>query len=247
MTRVNRRRFLTTAGAGVGALAIGTARVAAGQRGGAGAADIVVVGAGAFGGWTALYLREMGHRVTLVDQYGPGNARATSGGESRQIRAVYGEREIYTKWVLQAFDRWQAREAEWGQKLFFRTGQLSLATEWTKELTETRKVFDRLGVTYDVLTRDDLVRRYPQMNARDIQVAMSTPSTGVLKAREGCVAVAQAFEKKGGRLVTAKVELGTRAGGALQDVALSTGQRVSAQTFVFACGPWLPKVFPAVM
>jgi glycine/D-amino acid oxidase-like deaminating enzyme len=61
------------------------------------------------------------------------------------------------------------------------------------------------------------------------------------------VAVAQAFEKKGGRFVTAKVELGTRTGGSLQDVALSTGQRVSAQTFVFACGPWLPKVFPAVM
>jgi sarcosine oxidase len=88
----------------------------------------------------------MGHSVTLIDQYGPGNARATSGGESRQIRAVYGEREIYTRWVLQAFDRWQAREAEWGKKLFYRTGQLSLAPQWTKELLETRKVFDRLGV-----------------------------------------------------------------------------------------------------
>jgi sarcosine oxidase len=247
MTRVNRRRFLTAAGSGVGALAIGTGRLTAGQRGASAATDVVVVGAGAFGGWTALYLREMGHTVTLIDQYGPGNSRATSGGESRQIRAVYGEREIYTKWVLQAVDRWQAREAEWGKKLFYRTGQLSLATEWTKELIETRKVFDRLGVKYALLNRDDLVRQYPQMNARDLQVAMSTPSTGVLKAREGCVAVAQAFEKKGGRFVTAKVELGTRAGGALQDVALSTGTRVSAQTFVFACGPWLPKVFPAVM
>jgi sarcosine oxidase len=247
MTRVNRRRFLTTAGGGVGALAIGAGRLAAGQRGATGGAEVVVVGAGAFGGWTALYLREMGHSVTLIDQYGPGNSRATSGGESRQIRAVYGERDIYTKWVLQAFDRWQAREAEWGKKLFYRTGQLSLATDWTKELTETRKVFDRLGVKYDVLNHDDLARQYPQMNTRGIEVAMSTPSTGVLKAREGCVAVAQAFEKKGGRFVTAKVELGTRSGNTLQDVALSTGTRVPAQTFVFACGPWLPKVFPAVM
>ena len=160
---------------------------------------------------------------------------------------MYGEREIYTKWVLQAFDRWQAREAEWGKTLFFRTGQLSLATGWTNELTETRKVFDRLGVRYDVLTHDDLARQYPQMNTNGIDVAMYTPSTGVLKAREGCVAVAQAFERKGGRFVTARVELGTREAGALQDVALSTGQRVSAQTFVFACGPWLPKVFPSVM
>jgi len=242
MTRVDRRRFLAAAGGSVGALAIGGKQTLAGQRAAtATAAEIVVVGAGAFGGWTALYLREMGHSVTLIDQYGPGNARATSGGESRQIRAVYGEREIYTRWVLQAFDRWQAREAEWGKKLFYRTGQLSLAPQWTKEL------LDRLGVKYDIVKPDDLARQYPQMNTRGIEAAMSTPSTGVLKAREGCVAVAQAFEKKGGRFVTAKVELGTRAGNALQDVALSTGRRVPAQSFVFACGPWLPKVFPSVM
>jgi glycine/D-amino acid oxidase-like deaminating enzyme len=248
MTPLNRRRFLKAAGSGVGALALGPDQLFAGQGSNANAnAEVVVIGAGAFGGWTALYLREMGYTVTLIDQYGPGNSRATSGGETRQIRAVYGEREIYTRWVLEAFDRWLARETEWNRKLFFRTGQLSLAREWTKELTDTRKVFDRLGVKYDIVKHDDLVRKYPQMNMQSVDFAMYTPSTGVLKAREGCVAVAQAFEKKGGRFVTAKVELGTHAGGALRDVALSTGQRVSAQTFVFACGPWLPKVFPSVM
>lgn len=247
MTRVNRRGFLKSAG-GIGAVAAATGRMSASPQAPANAAsEVVVVGAGAFGGWTALYLREMGFRVTLIDQYGPGNSRATSGGESRQIRAVYGERELYTRWVLDAFDRWQTREAEWGRKLFYRTGQLSMARDWTTELTETKKTFDRLGVPYESLGRDDLLRRFPQMNMRDVEVAMYTPSTGVLKAREGCVAVAQAFEKKGGTFVTAKAELGRRAGGALQDVVLSTGARASAQVFVFACGPWLPKVFPTVM
>src|SRR6476619_3020018 len=176
MTPFNRRRFLKTAGGGVGALAAASLGAGlSGEQQPPANTEVVVVGAGAFGGWTALYLREMGHSVTLIDQYGPGNSRATSGGESRQIRAVYGEREIYTRWVLQAFDRWQAREAEWGKKLFYRTGQLSLATEWTKELTETRKVFDRLGVKYDVLTHDDLARQFPQMTMRGIEVALSTP------------------------------------------------------------------------
>ena len=248
MTPFNRRRFLKAAGAGVGTLALGPNRLFAGQQTVSNTtAEVVVVGAGAFGGWTALYLREMGHAVTMVDQYGPGNSRATSGGESRQIRAGYGEREIYTRWVLQAFERWKAREAEWGKKLFFETGQLSLAREWTKDLTDTRKVFDKLGVKYDVVQHDDLLRRYPQMNMQNVDFAMHTPSTGVLKAREGCVAVAQAFEKKGGRFLIANVDLGRSSGSTLQDVVLSTGQRVAAQTFVFACGPWLPKVFPAVM
>ena len=242
---MNRRRFLTAASAGVGTLALGAGRLLASQ--GSRTTEIVVVGAGAFGGWTALYLREQGFTVTLVDQYGPGNSRATSGGESRQIRAGYGERELYTRWVLQAFDRWKAREDEWGKTLLFRTGQISLAREWTRELTSTRKVFDKLGVKYEMVKHDDLARRYPQMNTTSVDFGMYVPSTGVLKAREGCVAVAQAFEKKGGRFLTAKVELGTRAGGVLQDVALSTRQTIAAQTFVFACGPWLPKVFPSVM
>ena len=146
MTPLNRRRFLQAAGSGMGALTLGARRLAADQSSAANAGtEIVVIGAGAFGGWTALYLREMGYTVTLIDQYGPGNARATSGGESRQIRAVYGEREVYTRWVLQALDRWKAREAEWGKRILYQTGQLSLANEWTKELTETRKVFEKIG------------------------------------------------------------------------------------------------------
>src|SRR5262249_5461634 len=121
------------------------------------------------------------------------------------------------------------------------------ARQWSRDLTETRKVFDTLGVKYEVVKHDDLTRRYPQMNTASVDFGMYVPSTGVLKAREGCVAVAQAFEKKGGRFITAKVELGRRAGGQLQDVALSTQQTLAAQAFVFACGPWLPKAFPSVM
>ena len=87
MTPVNRRKFLKTASGGVGAVAFGDRLLARRQIGANRNTEIVVVGAGAFGGWTALYLREMGFTVTLIDQYGPGNSRATSGGESRQIRA----------------------------------------------------------------------------------------------------------------------------------------------------------------
>jgi glycine/D-amino acid oxidase-like deaminating enzyme len=200
LTPLDRRTFLKAAGGGVGALALaGETAIAATsapqparQPVGPGNSEIVVVGAGAFGGWTALYLREMGFTVTLVDQYGPGNSRATSGGESRQIRAGYGERELYTRWVLQAFERWRTREAEWGRRLLFQTGQLSLARAWTKDLTDTRKVFDKLGVNYEVIEHDDLARRYPQITIENIDFAMYTPGTGVLKAREGSVAVAQA-------------------------------------------------------
>ena len=71
MSRWNRRRFLKTASAGVGTLALGADSLLAGQPVTNANPEIVVVGAGAFGGWTALYLREMGFAVTMIDQYGP--------------------------------------------------------------------------------------------------------------------------------------------------------------------------------
>ena len=99
-----------------------------------------MVGAGAFGGWTALHLREIGASVTLLDAYGPGNSRASSGGETRQIRAGYEDREMYTRWVLKAFDAWKARQEEFGRRLFYETGRLLLAPDWNESLKTTKTV-----------------------------------------------------------------------------------------------------------
>lgn len=255
MWPMNRRRFLRSAAAGVGTLALPRAQAPArasgvqarfgqGRRPGA---DVVVVGAGAFGGWTALYLREMGVDVTMVDAYGAGNARASSGGETRQIRAAYGNQEYYSRWVVEAFARWKKRQAEWGRTIFFETGQVSFVPELTPALRETQAILDRLKVKTEVLGREELVRRFPQVNAEGMNYGIYTPGTGVLKAREGCQAVADAFQKAGGRFTIARASLGTQAGGKLQDVTLSNGQTIAAQSYVFAVGPWLPKVFPDVM
>jgi glycine/D-amino acid oxidase-like deaminating enzyme len=225
---VRRRTFLKLAG---------SSAVAASYRVSAQASpDVVVIGAGAFGGWTALCLRELGASVTLLDAYGPGNSRASSGGETRQIRAGYEDRELYTRWVLTAFERWKAREQEWGRRLFYETGRLLLAPEWTESLKVTKAVLDKTGVPNEALSHDELARRYPQMNATGVGVALLEPTTGVLK-----------FHRKGGRFRIAHARPGKRMGGRLADVALSDGSSLAGSSFVFACGPWLPKVFPELM
>jgi glycine/D-amino acid oxidase-like deaminating enzyme len=61
---------------------------------------IAVIGAGAFGGWTALSLLRKGAIVTLVDAWGPGNSRASSGGETRVIRATYGSKRQYVQMAV---------------------------------------------------------------------------------------------------------------------------------------------------
>lgn len=158
---VDRRTFLKVAGAGAvlgstGELH-GTPAAAPTRAPGVhqGSPDVVVVGAGAFGGWTALYLRQMGANVTLVDAYGPGNVRATSGDETRGVRTAYGDREQWTRWASEAVRRWKRFDEEWGTqlgvKLYFPTGDIILREEDEPFLEQTRATWDRVGVEYEVL------------------------------------------------------------------------------------------------
>jgi len=100
-------------------------------------ADFVVVGAGVFGVWTAHFLRRKGHTVTLVDAYGAGNNRSSSGDESRIIRMGYGGDRLYTRWAARSLQLWQELFLATGQTLFIKTGVLWLGTDadvYTQEL-----------------------------------------------------------------------------------------------------------------
>ena len=99
-----RRQFLASLAAAPLLARLGSIRPASSPRR---KDHIVVVGAGAFGGWTALALLRAGHRVTLLDAWGAGHARASSGGETRVIRAVYNGEPAYTRMVHRALELWR--------------------------------------------------------------------------------------------------------------------------------------------
>ena len=107
--------------------------------------SVVVVGAGAFGGWTALYLLRNGAKVTLVDAWGPGNSRASSGGETRIIRATYGAMQLYSQMATDALRLWQENERRWQRKLFFHTGVLWMAGANDAFEQESVKVLKQVG------------------------------------------------------------------------------------------------------
>src|SRR5690606_14682769 len=117
---MDRRKFIKVAGVQTGALLAGAGCTtpaassalpsAPGPRGAS--PEIVVIGGGAFGGWTAYHLQRLGHQVTLVDLYGPGNSRATSGDETRGIRTGYGENILWSRWAKEAIERWRAWDQE---------------------------------------------------------------------------------------------------------------------------------------
>lgn len=244
---MERRTFLKLAGAAAaGASANAVAANLPWQRT-AKPADVVVIGAGAFGGWTALRLREMGHSVTLVDAYGPGNARATSGDETRQIRIGYGGREVYSRWVMRGMDLWREREREFGRTLLSNAGRLQLATEFNAGLRASRDVFSRLKVDHEVMTAADMRRRWPQLEPGEMSAGLYEPGAMIVRAHQACVTVAEAASRKGVQLVAGRAQPDRPSGNALAQLALQGGGSVSGATYVFACGPWLPRLFPDLL
>ncbi len=207
---------------------------------------VAVVGAGAFGAWTALHLVEAGVKVTLLDAYGPGNPRATSGDETRQIRAGYGPREMYSLWAIRAMERWQQRQHEFGRALFHPIGRLQMAASATKDMDGTQQVLTKLRVPFEMLTPEEIHKRWPQVRPEGVGVGLYEPGAAILMAREAIYAVAEQFRKRGGTLTIARAEPGTGAG-RLDNLRLQDGSALNADTFVFACGPWLRKLFPDLL
>jgi sarcosine oxidase len=208
--------------------------------------DVAVIGAGVFGAWTAWTLAKRGRRVILLDAYGPANARASSGGESRIIRMGYGADEIYTAWSKFSLTKWKELFAQTGQPLFHETGVLWLAGREDARLLRTKTMLLRSGVHFEPLDRATLAKRYSQINLEDVSLGILEPQSGVLMARRAVNAVVTEAVKLGAEYELAVAGV-PRKSGSVSSILTSTGESVSAGTFVYACGPWLGKVFPEIL
>jgi monomeric sarcosine oxidase len=207
---------------------------------------VVVVGAGAFGGWTALHLRRRGAAVTLVDAWGPGNARASSGGETRVIRATYGTRAIYTRMAVRAMRLWAEHDARWGRGFFRKTGALWMFGSDDSFGRASAKALEANGLPCETLTPSEAAKRFPQIAFDDVTSVLWEPEAGYLFARRACEHVVERFVAEGGSFRRTAVDIPVRADGALKRLRTSAGE-IEADVFVLAGGPWLPAILPDVL
>ena len=210
------------------------------------AADVVVVGAGVMGAWTALRARESGRSTILVDAYGAGHARATSGDEHRIIRASHGADELYTRWSRDALAAWIEAGARWGEQLFVQAGALWFGRRADGFEAASIETLGRLGIPVERLDAAGVRARWPQVGIEDEEFAVFEPEAGLLMARRAVQATVRALVGAGGRFELASVRPGATDGDRLLDVVAGDGARTAGEAFVFACGPWLPRLFPDV-
>jgi sarcosine oxidase len=206
---------------------------------------VAVFGAGAFGVWTALELVRRGASVTLVDAWGPGNARASSGGRTRVIRATYGSHAVYTRMAAHALRRWQEYDSRWNAGLLRQTGALWLLGADTSFGDASETTLEKEGIPLQEIDLSDAVRRFPQIAFGGISRVLFEPDAGYLFASRACAHVTARVAAEGGLYRQAAAlspaivdERGAR---------LADGSSLDADLFVFACGPWLGALFPDVL
>lgn len=210
---------------------------------------IAVIGAGAFGGWTALHLLERGARVTLLDTWGPGNSRASSGGETRIMRCTYGPDQPYTEMAARALKLWAKYEKKWKRQFLHRVGVLWMASSRDDSYERaSTEVLRAAGINHQELTPAQMRKRWSQINFKEVDWGIFEPDSGYLDARDSCQTVVDAFIAQGGeyrQFEVSRTGLGTSLANGL--VIADPRSRLTADVYVFACGPWLGKLFPTII
>lgn len=244
---LTRRRF-------VQGLAIAPVAASSALRAAPRAARVAVVGAGAFGGWTAWHLLRQGVEVVLVDAWGPGNPRASSGGETRVIRAIYGPDRVYSEMVRRAFELWDELDRELAgrrsggsaEPLYVPAGALWMIPEGGDDgyVSAALPILAELGFPVEEPTLAEGRRRWPQIDFAGVGKLYLEERAGALAARRACLAVRDRAVAAGALYRTAWAEPGEIAGGRMASLRLGDGSLLAADAFVFACGPWLGRLFP---
>ena len=200
----------------------------------------VVAGAGVFGASLAHRLTRAGWDVTIVDPYPPGHVRAASGHETRLIRFAHGADRWYVRSARRARELWRELEDESGRSLLVECGIAWFARRDDGWEAQSEEALRTEGVPVSRLTLDEAAVLFPSFDGDGLSFVLYEPEAGVLRAREAVRALMDVTVAAGARLVAGVA----RPEGAGLRV---NGERLEADRVVWACGAWLPSLFPELV
>lgn len=189
----------------------------------------VVVGAGVFGASTARALARRRWDVTLVEQYMPGTVRSASGGDTRLLRAAHGSVDWYAELAMRARRQWLELQEEHEVRIWEPVGVAWFAQRQDGFEATSRDALARLGINHEWLTPDDARDLFPSLGIDDLEAVLYEPDAGVLHARRATQLLVEDAEQLGVTLETAKA---------------TPADAPQADVVVWACGAWLPALFP---
>ena len=187
----------------------------------------------------------------MLDAWGPGNSRASSGGETRIMRGTYGPDQPYTETAARALRLWQKYERRWKKQFLHCSGVLWMVSNRDEAYERgSLEPLREAGIKFQQLSTPQMKKRWPQVNFEDVRWGIFEPECGYLDARASCQAVVDGFVAEGGayrQVAVAPDGLEGAKHSPLGSVTLSDGSRLKADYYLFACGPWLGELFPETL
>ena len=147
--------------------------------------DVIVVGLGGIGSSTLYHLARRGVRVLGLEQFEPRHDRGSSHGDSRIIRETYFEHPLYVPLVQRAHDLWRELETASGRSLMTINGGLMIGPPDGSVVTGTLSSVREHGLPHEVLSPQEVARRYAPFRIAGDEVAVFDPRAGYLDP-EGC-------------------------------------------------------------
>jgi sarcosine oxidase len=208
--------------------------------------DVIVVGAGAMGSAAAYRLARRGRRVLALDAHAPPHRMGSSHGGTRIIREAYYEHPLYVPLVRRAYEAWAEVEAESGRTLYVRTGGMMVGPEDGALVSGARASALEHAIPHELLTADEVRRRYPHFRVPEGMAALLEHRAGVL-IPEACVETHLALARAHG----AETRFGEAAAGWREDgegveVATAAGT-YCADRLVLAAGAWMPELLGGLL
>ncbi|MBI3871100.1 MAG: N-methyl-L-tryptophan oxidase [Verrucomicrobia bacterium] len=205
--------------------------------------DVIVAGLGAMGSATAFHLASRGLRVLGLDRLEPPHCLGSSHGQTRIIREAYFEHPAYVPLVQRAYELWAELQERSGESLLLLTGGLMIGPESGVLFPGALRSAQTHRLPHEVLSSDDVVRRFPALRPESTQKAVWEPRAGVLFP-ERCVARhLQAARDCGDVLRTGEAVTKWEPDGAGVRVETSGGAYRSG-ALVVAAGAWAQSLFP---
>jgi sarcosine oxidase len=200
--------------------------------------DIIVVGLGALGSAAAYWATTRpGLRVLGLERFELGHANGASADHSRIIRLSY-HRPDYVRLAKRAYDTWAIVEDEAGDRIVTRTGGLDL---WPADPAIPQADYiDSLaaeGVPFDLVTADEVMRRWPQWRLADDVTGLWQAAGGIADPYRGNAAHRRLAEARGATLLDRRPAQAIRAVGDVYEVDAG-GLTYEAGRVILATDAW---------
>lgn len=214
--------------------------------------DYAVVGGGVTGVCAAYHLAKGGADVLVIerDQLAPDSPISSSGEHGKAFRSAYGKDRRMTRLAQESFQYWKQFEHEAGTELFVPSGMIVFGADQARTLAhwsnpgvarfaiDSAETLAEEGLAHELLSKQDLVSRYPQIAANDFyDHAILDKTAGFVHARKAVRAIGALATRAGAAIWDhTTVERCVRDGSDVERLITSRGDVVPRVAVIFAAG-----------